>query len=259
MKFKMTKKEFQELKLLLDQKVEQYNRSSFFIDTDPIQLPHRFSAKEDIEIVSFLVSTIAWGNRKSILKSGENILVIMESNPFQFITNYSSIALKNSTFVHRTFNTYDLDFLFRGLQHCYLTGGLENSFETHSLLPGAMGRILSFREKIMQLEHEKRSEKHISNPISGGAAKRLNMFLRWMVRSDDKGVDFGIWKSIAPSELLLPLDVHTANVSRQLGILKRDKNDKKALEEIMQTLRKLDPKDPVKYDFALFGIGAFPE
>jgi uncharacterized protein (TIGR02757 family) len=259
MNFTMTNAELQRLKIILDSKVEQYNVSTFFIDTDPIQLPHRFTTKEDVEIVSLLVSTIAWGNRKSILKSGENILEIMQNEPKKFVENYTSIQLKNSKFVHRTFNAYDLDFLCRGIQHCYQTGGLEESFAVHSVLPGAMGRILSFREKIMQLEHEKRSEKHISNPLSGGAAKRLNMFLRWMVRDDNKGVDFGIWKTISPAELLLPLDVHTANISRQLGILKRDKNDGKALEEIMETLRKLDHKDPVKYDFALFGLGAFPD
>lgn len=255
----MTKNQLLALKEILDAKVDEYNRPSFFIETDPIQLPHRFDAKEDIEIVGLLVSTIAWGNRKSILRSGERMLEIMEHQPQQFLSNYNPQQLQNSTFVHRTFNAHDLDFFFRGLQHCYATGGLEHAFAVHEKIPGAMGRILSFREKMFAVEHEKRSEKHISNPLTGSAAKRLNMFLRWMVRNDTIGVDFGIWNTISPSELLLPLDVHTATISRKLGILQRTKNDGMALEEIMQTLRKLDENDPVKYDFALFGLGAFSD
>ena len=241
-----------ELKEYLDFKFEQYNTAEF-IQTDPIQLPHRFTSKEDIEIVAFLVSTIAWGKRQMIIRSGERLIEIMNNEPYNFVRNYKSTDLD---FVHRTFNNVDLDFFFRALNNLYKQGGLEGAFgDKHG--KSAINRIQSFRETFLLTQHEKRSEKHLSNPAKNSAAKRLNMFLRWMVRNDNSQVDFGLWKSISPSELYIPLDVHTANVSRNIGILKRKQNDLKALEEIMTTLREFDPNDPAKYDFALFGIGAF--
>ncbi|MFT6503062.1 MAG: hypothetical protein ACJASQ_003194 [Crocinitomicaceae bacterium] len=244
-----------ELKEYLDFKTEQYN-TPLFIESDPIQLPHRFSKKEDIEIVAFLVSTIAWGKREMIIKNGERLIEIMGGTPHDFILNYT--ANEPIEFVHRTFNSIDLDFFFRSLQNIYMNhGGMENAFQPHAEYPGAQGRIISFRNLFLTTEHEQRSEKHISNPAKNSAAKRINMFLRWMVRNDNCGVDFGIWNSIPESELCIPLDVHTARMSTELGILKRKQNDWKALEEIMTVLRKLDPKDPSKYDFALFGIGVF--
>lgn len=244
---------FDELKEYLDFKADQYNHPDF-IATDPIQLPHRFSQKEDVEIAAFLISTIAWGQRKSIIKSGERILEIMENDPFNFIQNYTS---KDHRFVHRTFNHIDLDFFFRSLRSIYSNGGLEKAFGSHSEISGVKGRIIHFRDEFLKTEHQDRSLKHISNPAKNSAAKRLNMFLRWMVRNDNHGVDFGIWKSIPTSELMLPLDVHTSNNARALGLLSRKQNDWKALDELMENLRKFDPSDPVKYDFALFGIGAF--
>ena len=244
----------EELKEYLDFKVQQYNTAAF-ISTDPIQLPHRFSRKEDIEIVAFLVSMIAWGKRNMIIKNGERLIEIMGNDPYSFIVDYSPNALPN--FVHRTFNSSDLDFFFRSLKKIYSNGGLEAAFESSSEIHGVKGRIINFRTVFLSEPHEKRSEKHISDPSKNSAAKRLNMFLRWMVRDSKQGVDFGIWKSISTAELCIPLDVHTANISRQLGILQRKQNDWKALEEIMGVLRKLDPNDPAKYDFALFGIGAF--
>ncbi len=244
---------FEELKEYLDFKVEQYNTTKF-IETDPIQLPHRFTKKEDIEIVSFLVSTIAWGKRPMIIRSGERLLEIMEHSPYEFIQNYSS---KELAFVHRTFNNIDLDFFFRSLKNIYANGGLEKAFSPHPDFEGVKGRIINFRNQFLATEHEKRSEKHLSNPAKNSAAKRINMFVRWMVRKDNCGVDFGIWNSISPSELYLPLDVHTSNNARDLGFLTRKQNDWKALDEIMEALRKFDKNDPVKYDFALFGIGAF--
>ena len=249
----MAKMSFDELKEYLDFKVEQYN-TPVFIESDPIQLPHRFSRKEDIEIVSFLVSTIAWGQRKSIIKSGERMLEIMEQNPLEFIQNYNSEPL---SFVHRTFNNLDLDFFFRSLSNMYANGGLEQAFSNHAEIEGIKGRIVHFREQFLSVEHENRSVKHLSNPLKNSATKRINMFLRWMVRNDKRGVDFGIWESISPSELMLPLDVHTSNNARDLKLLTRTQNDWKALEELMGNLRKFDPNDPVKYDYALFGIGAF--
>lgn len=248
---------FSEVKELLDVKVEQFN-STDFIQTDPIQLPHRFAKKQDIEIIGFLVATIAWGNRTMIIKNGERLIDIMGNEPHQFILNYSPSFISNSDFVHRTFNKVDLDFFFSALNKIYSNNeGLENCFSINEECPGVKGRIINFRSKLLEVPHEKRSEKHLSNPANKSAAKRLNMFLRWMVRKDEKGVDFGIWNNIDPSELYLPLDVHTGNIARKLKLLKRKQNDWVALEELMQKLRKMDSDDPVKYDFALFGLGAF--
>lgn len=244
------------LKEFLDFKAAQYE-SANFIETDPISIPHQFSKKEDIEISALLVSTIAWGNRKSIINNGNQLLTIMEHAPHDFVMNYHPKQLKHSTFVHRTFNSNDLDFFFRSLQHIYRNGDLENSFEKHREISGVKGRIVSFRNAFLSTKHETRNTKHISDPLSNSAAKRLNMFLRWMVRSPKKGVDFGIWKSISPSELHIPLDVHTGNIARKLELLSRKQNDWKALEELMKPLQTFDKKDPVKYDFALFGLGVF--
>lgn len=244
-----------ELKVYLDEKFEQYNNLDF-IPTDPIQLVHRFDRKEDVEIVGLLIATIAWGKREMIIRSGEKMLEIMGHSPYEFVTNYTANALPD--FVHRTFNSNDLDFFFRALQSIYeRLGSLEATFTEHPEFPGVKGRIVSFRNEMLQVEHEKRSEKHLSDPSRGSAAKRLNMYLRWMVRNDNYGVDFGIWESVPSSELMIPLDVHTARVARELKLLKRKQNDWKALEEIMSVFRKFDKNDPAKYDFSLFGIGAF--
>lgn len=241
-----------ELKEYLDFKYEQYNTTTF-IESDPIQIPHSYQIKEDIEIIAFIVASIAWGNRKMIIKSGQRLAEIMGDSPYDFIQNYQEKKLK---FVHRTFNEVDLDFFFRSLQNIYKMGGLENAFQAHPSIPGTAGRIINFRETFLSVPYEERSQKHISNPAKNSAAKRINMFLRWMVRTEGN-VDFGLWKSIPISDLYMPLDVHTGNISRKLGLLTRKQNDWKALEELMITLRQFDPKDPVKYDYALFGIGAF--
>lgn len=243
-----------DLKEYLDFKVEQYNTRDF-IETDPVQLPHLFTRKEDIEIVAFLISTIAWGNRTMIIKSGNRILDIMERDPYSFIQNYE--PNEHLDFVHRTFNGIDLDFFFRSLQNIYKARGLEKAFAHHPEIEGVKGRIINFRNQFLATDHDKRSEKHISNPAKNSASKRLNMFLRWMVRQDKNGVDFGIWKSIDASELYIPLDIHTSTNARELGLITRKQDDWKALEELMTNLKKFDPKDPSKYDFALFGIGAF--
>ena len=180
----------------------------------------------------------------------------MGNDPHEFVLNYT--ANEPLEFVHRTFNSIDLDFFFRSLQNIYKQfGSMEKAFLPHPDYPRAQGRIINFRTTFLSVEHEQRSEKHLSNPAKNSAAKRINMFLRWMVRKDNCGVDFGLWDSIPESELCIPLDVHTARMATELGILKRKQNDWKALEEIMTVLRKLDPKDPSKYDFALFGIGVF--
>jgi uncharacterized protein (TIGR02757 family) len=242
----------QELKDFLDFKAEFYENPKF-IEDDPIQIPHQFQKKEDIEICAFLISTIAWGNRKSIIKSGEKLLQIMEFQPHDFILNFSE---KELNFVHRTFNWSDLTFFLLALKNIYEKhNGLENVF--HSTDNQLLSKISNFRTIFLEVEHEKRSEKHISNPLSGSASKRLVMFLRWMVRSNMKGVDFGLWKSIQSSSLMIPLDVHTGNMASKLGLISTKQFSWKTNEELISKLRKFDPIDPAKYDFALFGLGAY--
>lgn len=246
----------EELKEFLDYKAAQYEKP-IFLESDPIQIPHRFSRKEDIEIIGFLMATIAWGNRVSILKSGDKLLEIMDNKPFQFIKEYKQSPKSLHPFVHRTFNTGDLDFFFRSLHEIYKTSNLEACFIDPLKSGNVKARIIHFREQFLNTAHETRSAKHLSDPSRNSAAKRLNMYLRWMVRSNEKGVDFGIWKTIKPKELNIPLDVHTSKYARQLGLLGRKQDDWKALDELMINLRQYDSEDPVKYDFALFGLGAF--
>lgn len=252
----------QDVKDLLEQKFYQFN-SIDFIQNDPILIPHLFTKKEDIEIAGFLAATIAWGNRKSIITNGKKLIELMGHQPHEFILNYSSNDLKRfSKFVHRTFNGEDCNFFIRALRRIYEKHqGMEAAFaigiETGDV--DVKNAITHFRKIFLETKHQARSEKHISNPTNNSSSKRLCMYLRWMVRHDNKGVDFGIWKSIKPSYLCLPLDVHTGNVSRQLGLLTRQQNDWKAVEEVTSVLRTIDAKDPVKYDFALFGLGVTKE
>ncbi|MCI5057066.1 MAG: TIGR02757 family protein [Flavobacteriales bacterium] len=247
-----------EFKQFLDAKVEEYNRPTF-IDSDPICIPKQFEDKRDVEIVGLLVATIAWGQRKSIINNGERLVKILQHQPYQFLTESSEKELENlSGFVHRTFNSSDLSFFLKALKSIYERySSLEEAILTNVKQVSAKNIILSLRELLLTMPHQERVKKHISNPENGSAAKRLNMYLRWMVRSDSRGVDFGIWDKIAPSILYCPLDVHSGRVARKLGLLNRTQNDWKATEELSMNLRKLDPKDPVKYDFALFGLGVF--
>lgn len=246
------------LKEFLDEKVAQYNNPEF-IESDPIQIPHHFSLKEDIEISGFLVATIAWGNRKSIINNGNKLLDIMGNSPFDFVMNFNTNQEeKLEGFVHRTFNSEDLTYFMYALQNMYAVhNGMEHIFKTHSQKNTLQPAIHHFKKIFFELPHPKRTQKHVSDPLKNSAAKRINMFLRWMVRNDTKGVDFGIWNSISPSQLSCPLDVHSGNVARKLNLLSRKQNDAKALEELDNSLRKLDSSDPVKYDFALFGLGVF--
>ncbi|MGY5849516.1 TIGR02757 family protein [Salegentibacter sp. F14] len=246
-----------ELKNFLDFKVDQYNTLEF-IETDPIQIPHGFSKKEDIEIAGFLTATIAWGNRKSILKNAERLMEFLERSPYDFVINHSPsdlVTLEN--FVHRTFQGIDLQYFIKALRHIYLNhGGIENIFSTYAEEKSLQRAIHHFKLIFFELPHAFRTEKHVSDPQKNSAAKRINMFLRWMVRKDSSGVDFGIWDSLKPCQLSCPLDVHSGNVARKLALLKRKSNDAKALKELDISLREMDSLDPVKYDFALFGIGA---
>ena len=251
----MTKKE---LKEFLDAKVEQYNRPDF-ITSDPIQIPHQFNKKEDIEIAGFLSATIAWGNRKSIINNANKMLVLLEHSPHDFVMNHQESDLeKLLPFVHRTFNGGDFITFIKSLQHIYKNhNGLEAAFAKHAEKQSMQKAIHHFKQLFFEIEHLPRTQKHVSDPLKNSAAKRINMFLRWMVRDDNTGVDFGIWKTLSVSQLSCPLDVHSGNVARKLGLLKRKQNDGKALAELDYSLRKLDAKDPVKYDFALFGLGVF--
>lgn len=248
------------LKAFLEEKFRQYNNPRF-IESDPISIPHLFSRREDREIAGFLAATIAWGNRKSIIVNATRLVEWMDMAPFDFISQASAADLKPfQKFVHRTFNGVDCLFFLRSLRHLYgKYGTLETAF-LRGMLPGdenVRNAITHFRKEFFSIKHPARTEKHVSDPSKKSSAKRLCMYLRWMVRRDKAGVDFGIWKNISPAQLCLPLDVHTGNVSRALGILKRKQNDWRAVEEVTAFLRTLDARDPVKYDFALFGLGVF--
>ena len=244
------------LKELLDIKSEEYNNIAF-IENDPIQIPHKFKKKEDIEISGFLTATIAWGNRKSIINSSKRMMELLENDPHEFIINHSDKDLKSLTeFVHRTFNGYDFIQFIKSLKNIYCNyGGLEMVFFKNMKDNSLHNSIHQLKNIFFEIEHLKRTRKHVSDPFKGSAAKRINMFLRWMVRKDDKGVDFGIWNSIDQKNLSCPLDIHSGNIARKLGILKRKQNDHKAVLELDNSLRKYDESDPVKYDFALFGMG----
>lgn len=247
-----------ELKEFLDAKVEEYNKPKF-IESDPIQIPHQFSLKEDIEISGFLTATIAWGKRKMIINNANKILNYMGNSPYDFVMDHKENDLeKIQGSLHRTFNATDFRFFIRSLQNIYKNHhGLESIFAKHAQNDSLQPAIHKFKQVFFEIEHPARTQKHISDPLKNSAAKRINMYLRWMIRNDNTGVDFGIWKSLSPSQLSCPLDVHSGNVARKLELINRKQNDAKALLELDTNLRKLDPKDPVKYDFALFGLGVF--
>ncbi len=247
-----------ELKDFLEAKVEQYHQPEFLKD-DPICIPHNFTRKEDIEISGFLTATIAWGNRKSIIKSATRLMEIMEWDPYRYIMEFDSNHSDNlSGFVHRTFNDKDLEYFFIALKHLYTAyGGLEPIFAHHATEDSLQPAIAAFKRHFFELDHPGRSTKHISDPEKGSAAKRINMFLRWMIRDNSGGVDFGLWHRLNPSQLSCPLDIHSGRVARKLRLLDRKQSDAKAVAELDLNLRKLDPLDPVKYDFALFGLGVF--
>lgn len=251
-----------ELFEFLEENYERYNRPDF-IELDPISVPHRFTKKQDIEIAGFLAATIAWGQRSTILRNANELMRRMDNAPHEFILEYTKKdLLQFKNFKHRTFNGVDCTFFMHSLQNIYRKHeSLEDIFTGIDV----RSALVNFRVAFFSLPHPKRTEKHVScpppTPSSGGhhsACKRLNMLLRWMVRSDKRGVDFGIWKGIKMSELMCPLDVHSGNTARKLGLLDRKQNDWQSVEELTSRLREFDPKDPVKYDFALFGLGVSP-
>ena len=254
----MDKLSKEEIISFLNYKSNQYNNIKF-IETDPIQIPHLFNKKEDVEISGFLTSTISWGNRKSIIKSAEKLIELLDHSPYDFILNHKKRDLDTlKPFVHRTFNGIDLIQFVKSLKHIYRNyNGLEEIFKTNIKDDSLQYAIHKMKKIFFEIPHTNRTKKHISDPMRGSAAKRINMFLRWMVRDDTNGVDFGIWKSISPRYLSCPLDVHTGNVARKLGLIQRKQNDHKAVMELDKKLREFDLIDPVKYDFALFGLGVF--
>jgi uncharacterized protein (TIGR02757 family) len=252
-------KHSEEVKSLLDEKYDLYNRSNF-IEDDPVSIPHLFSKKQDIEIAGFFAAILAWGQRKTIINKCKELMQMMGNRPHEFILDHSQNDLKDlMRFKHRTFN--DIDTLYfihffkdfyqkhESLEEAFLLGGSTDSeFMKHSLI--AFHHVFFTSELAPQ-----RTRKHIATPERKSACKRINMFLRWMVRQDDRGVDFGIWHRIKPADLICPCDLHVDRVARKLGLIQRKQTDWKTAEELTEGLRKMDPFDPVKYDFALFGLG----
>ncbi|MEF9950435.1 MAG: TIGR02757 family protein [Mucinivorans sp.] len=247
----------QKLKETLDREVEKYNRPEF-IDSDPISIPHSFSAIEDIEISAFLISTIAWGNRRMILSSAHKMIERMDDAPASFVMSASPQELAAlDGFVHRTFNAFDLQYFVLALRRmCTKYGSMGEFWQSDYLQTGDLRMtIANFRREFLAAEYLPRTSRHVSNIERGSACKRLVMMLRWLVRVDNCGVDFGLWRAIPPGALYIPLDVHAARQGRQNGLLTRKQDDWRAVEELTAALRAFDEADPARYDFALFGLG----
>ncbi|GHB63193.1 TIGR02757 family protein [Persicitalea jodogahamensis] len=247
------------LEELLDRKYEQYNRPDF-VPHDPVSIPHRFSRKQDIEIMGFWAAVLAWGQRKTIINKSSELVALMDNAPYDFVLNHQESDLKRFlAFKHRTFNATDAlyflhffqDFYSKNdsLEEAFLVGNQEAQSTTEQ-------GLITFHDQFCGLDYfPSRTRKHIATPARKSTCKRLNMFLRWMVRQDDRGVDFGIWRRISPAQLVMPCDVHVDRVARHLGLIQRPKTDWQTALELTAALRELDAEDPVKYDFALFGLG----
>jgi len=248
-----------DIKGLLEENALRFSQPEY-ISYDPIAVAHRFTLREDIEIAGFLTATIAWGQRPSILKNATRLLTLMGGDPYDYLMKADeddfSVFLP---FVHRTFNGWDAIVFMKALQRLYREdGGLMSVFEKSYREEGEIkGSIIRFRECFFRGMDPGRTSKHLADVSRNSSAKRINMFLRWMVRKDPSGFDFGLWDNIPSSALMIPLDLHSGRVARELGLLKRKQNDWKAVEELTTVLRTFDPEDPVKYDFALFGLGAY--
>ena len=245
-----------DIKALLNEAYERYAQPTFIAD-DPIHIPRSFAKREDAESIGFLTATIAWGQRKTIIANATKLALLMDEAPHDFILHATDTDLDRlAPFVHRTFNGTDLRHFVFGLRHVYAEyGGPENAFMEKGILGDMAHGIARFKERFFEVDHQPRTRKHVADPAKGSNAKRINMYLRWMVRPNDRGVDLGLWKKIKPSELMVPLDVHTGRVGRELGLLTRTQDDWKAVEELTARLREFDPVDPVKYDIALFALG----
>lgn len=245
-----------ELKKVLDEAYDRYARPEF-IENDPIRIPRSFARREDAETIGFLTATIAWGQRVTIINNAKRLVQLMDDAPHDFVMNAGASDLSRlDRFVHRTFNGVDARHFIAGLRHLYIRyGGLENAFLLNGRIEDLGDAITLFKQRFFEPSHQARTRKHVADPSKGSNAKRVNMYLRWMVRPDDRGVDLGLWKKIPASALHVPLDVHTGRVARELGLLKRAQDDWKSVIELTGQLREFDPQDPIKYDIALFGIG----
>lgn len=248
-----------DLKDFLDQKVEQYNQPGF-IELDPVSIPHRFTKEQDIEIAGFFAATLAWGQRRTIIQKCNELLELMDNSPHDFVLHHTDEDLKSLLkFKYRTFNDLDLLYFVRFFSWYYKRNssleaafcvGLEGEMTSMKTLLG------NFHQMFFELpDAPQRTKKHVATPERNSACKRLNMFLRWMVRKDEKGVDFGIWQKIKPAQLICPCDLHVDRVARKLGLIQRRQTDWLTAVELTERLREFDPIDPVKYDFALFGLG----
>ena len=235
----------------------EYN-SRDFVDTDPIQIPHSYKTKQDIELTAFWTAILAWGQRKTIINKALELFGLMGDSPYEFIISHKAIDRKRfQDFKHRTFNYTDTLYFLEFFQHYYREHeSLESAFTTAGDMKA---KLIAFHDLFFSLEYPPRTRKHIATPARKSSCKRINMFLRWMVRPGDTGVDFGLWHNLDTSDLMMPLDVHVARVASRLGLLTRKQRDWKAVEELTQNLRELDPHDPAKYDFALFGLGVSGE
>jgi len=248
-----------DLKIFLDKKVDEYNQP-FFIQSDPISIPHSFSKKQDIEIAGFFAAIFSWGNRTTIIKKSRELLQLMDNAPHQFCLSHTENDLKKlMQFKHRTFNTTDLLYFiefftfhynrYDSLEEAFCFGMKENDINVSNALN-------SFYDYFFSLpDIPKRTLKHVASPNKNSACKRINMFLRWMVRDDNKGVDFGLWKKIKPSQLIIPLDLHVTRVAHRFNLLERKQFDWIAAVELTDQLKTWDDQDPTKYDFALFALG----
>lgn len=242
---------------LLERLHDRYNNESF-IEADPISVPHSFTRPVDREIAGFLAATIAWGNRRAIVQSAHRMMRYMDNAPGDFVRNATEADMEYlRTYVHRTFNGVDFQDFVRGLRHIITEwGSVGNYFETRYEEHGDLRPVFSdFRRDFFAAEHDAHCEKHLSSIDKGAACKRLCMYLRWFVRHDDRGVDFGMWRRIPMSALYMPLDIHTGRMGRNLGLLNRKQSDWKAVEELTASLRELHADDPVRYDYSLFGLG----
>ena len=242
---------------LLERLHDRYNNESF-IEADPISVSHSFTRPVDREIAGFLAATIAWGNRRAIVQSAHRMMRYMDNAPEDFVRNATESDMEYlRTYVHRTFNGVDFQDFVRGLRHIITKwGSVGNYFETRYEEHGDLRPVFSdFRRDFFAAQHDPHCEKHLSSIDKGAACKRLCMYLRWFVRHDDRGVDFGLWRRIPMSALYMPLDIHTGRMGRNLGLLGRKQSDWKAVEELTASLRELNADDPVRYDYSLFGLG----
>lgn len=257
----MEKQKAINLKKFLNQKVKEFNNPSFIKD-DPVYIPHLFTKKQDIEIAGFFASIFAWGIRKTIINKSKLLLQLMDNSPYDFCLHHSEEDLKKAEkFCHRTFNDTDLlyfisFFKFHYSKHNSLEAAFFNNKTMQQPINAVENALNYFYQYFFSLENvPARTKKHIASPQKNSTCKRLNMYLRWMVRNDDKGVDFGIWKKISPSQLICPVDLHVARVAKHFNLIKSKQVDWQSAIELTQALKKFDKKDPVKYDFALFGLG----